>query len=140
MKHYRFLLLFSEMVFELVEGNKMPLWEVEYTDEFLLWFEGLSDSEQEGISRVVEKLGRDEPGLGRPLVDTIRGSRFANMKELRPPENLRILFAFDPRRTAILLIGGNKTHQWIRWYEIIIPVADDLYEEYLAELELEGLI
>ena len=63
------------------------------------------------------------------------------MKELRPPTgNIRILFAFDPRRTAILLIGGDKTNRWRAWYTRMIPVADDLYDEYLAELTEEGLL
>lgn len=115
-------------------------WEVEYTDEFYDWFDELTIEEQDWIFASVEQLQLEGPGLGRPLVDTIRGSRFSNMKELRPPANLRILFAFDPRRSAILLIGGNKTNQWNRWYEVMIPVADALYEQYLAELESEGLI
>jgi hypothetical protein len=63
------------------------------------------------------------------------------MKELRPPAgNIQILFAFDPRRTAILLIGGDKTHRWREWYDLMIPLADDLYDEYLAELREEGLL
>lgn len=123
------------------KGTKFPeTWDVECTHEFVDWFEALPPREQEGVSKAIEKLERDGPSLGRPLVDTIRWSRYPNMKELRPPENLRILFAFDPRRTAILLIGGDKTNQWNRWYEIMIPVADALYEEYLAELESEGLL
>ncbi|HVB74564.1 MAG TPA: type II toxin-antitoxin system RelE/ParE family toxin [Ktedonobacteraceae bacterium] len=61
------------------------------------------------------------------------------MKELRPPAtNIRILFAFDPRRVAILLIGGDKTNRWQEWYEKTIPVADRLYDDYLEELRKEG--
>jgi hypothetical protein len=61
------------------------------------------------------------------------------MKELRPRGgNLRILFAFDPRRAAILLLGGDKTGQWSSWYERTIPQADDLYDEHLRELRDEG--
>ena len=87
-------------------------WEVEYTDEFGAWWEGLTDGEQEAITAAVAFLEERGPGLGRPLVDTVQGSRHPNMKELRPPAgNLRILFAFDPRRTAILLIGGDKSHR-----------------------------
>jgi hypothetical protein len=56
------------------------------------------------------------------------------MKELRPMGGTRILFAFDPRRTAILLIGGDKAGEWNRWYERMVPVAGDLYEEHLAEI------
>jgi hypothetical protein len=60
------------------------------------------------------------------------------MKELRlPGGNLRILFAFDPRRCAMLLIGGDKTNLWDEWYDKVIPVADALYTEHLATLKKE---
>ena len=59
--------------------------------------------------------------------------------ELRPPATkIRILFAFDLRRIAILLIGGDKTHRWQEWYDENIPIADTLYDEYLEELHREG--
>jgi hypothetical protein len=78
------------------------------------------------------------PALGRPLVDTVHQSRHANMKELRPPSsNLRVLFAFDPRRTAILLILGDKTGRWDAWYDEMVPVADDLYDAHLEEITAE---
>jgi hypothetical protein len=61
------------------------------------------------------------------------------MKELRPAaSNIRILFAFDPRRTVILLIGGDKTNRWHEWYRRMIPVADALYDEHLIEIQQEG--
>ncbi len=89
----------------------------------------------------VDKLEERGPALGRPFVDTIEGSRHSNMKELRPPGgNIKVHFAFDPRRTAILLLGGDKTGRWKEWYEEMIPVADRLYEEYLEELRGEGEI
>ena len=61
------------------------------------------------------------------------------MKELRASRGgaLRVLFAFDPLRSAILLLGGDKSGQWDEWYRTAVPRADDLYEEHLAELELE---
>lgn len=59
------------------------------------------------------------------------------MKELRAT-TIRILFAFDPKRTAILLIGGNKRDRWQELYAELIPLADDLFDEHLAELENEG--
>ena len=77
--------------------------------------------------------------MPRPLADTVEDSRHSNMKELRPlGTNIRVLFAFDPRRTAILLIGGDKTDRWHEFYEEMIPVADDLYDEHLDELSVEG--
>jgi len=75
-------------------------------------------------------------------VDTINGSRHTNMKELRTQHRgrpYRTFFAFDPRRAAILLIGGDKTGDK-RFYDRLIPIADDLYDEYLEELKKEGLI
>ena len=79
------------------------------------------------------------PARGRPLVDTIAMSRHANMKELRSPGGfLRILFAFDPRRSAILLIGGNKKGRWASWYRQMVPLADQLYDDHLAALRQEG--
>lgn len=114
-------------------------WEVEYTDEFGEWWDWLSQGEQEGVAAAVETLEEMGPGLGRPLVDTVRGSRYPHMKELRPPGgNIRILFAFDPARTAILLLGGDKTGEWNTWYRRMIPVADSLYEEHLRSLQGEG--
>jgi hypothetical protein len=117
------------------------VWEVEYTDEFYEWFTQLADGEQEAIVASVSVLERDGPGLGRPLVDSIRNSRHANMKELRPPAGvIRILFAFDPRRVAILLIGGDKRDRWDSWYTEFIPYADDLYDDHLQQLRDEGLL
>lgn len=80
--------------------------------------------------------------LGRPTVDTINGSAHNNMKELRASKGgaLRVLFIFDPIRRAVLLLGGNKTGQWEQWYSQAIPVADALYDEYLADIRKEGLI
>lgn len=116
-------------------------WVVEFTDEFGGWFEELDEDTQDAISAAVERLEERGPGLGRPLVDTIQGSRHPNLKELRPPKrNLRVLFAFDPRRTAILLIGGDKTGRWNEWYADMVPVAERLYDEHLATLEEEGLL
>jgi hypothetical protein len=115
-------------------------WDGEYTDEFEDWYDGLSVLDQNVIVATVEHLERDGPGLGRPYVDGIEGSRHSMMKELRPPvRNVRILFAFDPRRMAILLIGGDKTNRWQSWYVEMIPVADSLYDQHLAEIRQEGL-
>ncbi len=87
-------------------------WEIEYTDEFFAWWQTLSEAEQDDLSESIELLERRGPQLPRPAADTVKGSRHANMKELRTQSQgspLRTFFAFDPRRTAILLIGGDKT-------------------------------
>jgi hypothetical protein len=114
-------------------------WDVEYTDEFDAWWESLSEDDQEAIWDAVAILQRDGPACGRPLVDTITSSRHPNMKELRVG-TIRILFAFNPLRVAILLIGGNKRGRWQAWYDEMIPVADALYDVHLAELQKEGLL
>lgn len=116
-------------------------WEVEYTDEFGQWWDGLSEGEQEAIRAGMLWLEQEGPALGRPMADTIKGSRHQNMKELRPPAtNIRVLFAFDPRRMAILLIGGDKTGRWREFYEELIQQADRLYDEHLEQLREEGEI
>ncbi len=86
------------------------MWEVEYTDEFGVWWNQLDANEQEAIAASVELLRELGPNLPRPHADTLKGSRHSNMKELRTQHEgrpLRTLFAFDPRRRAILLIGGD---------------------------------
>jgi hypothetical protein len=116
-------------------------WEVEYTDQFGAWWDTLDVGDQEAVFAAVELLRENGPTLFRPLVDTIHHSRHANMKELRPTAtSIRVLFAFDPRCTAILLIAGNKARQWTAWYERMIPVADALYDQHLATLRAEGLL
>ena len=117
-------------------------WEVEYTDEFEAWWDGLSEAEQEVVNAGVELLQRFGPALRRPYTDTIGGSRFRNMKELRVQHQgrpYRVLYAFDPRRSAILLIGGDKTGD-DRWYEVYVPIADRLYQGHLNALRNEDLI
>jgi hypothetical protein len=112
-------------------------WAVEFTEVFGAWFARLDGKEQAAVVAAVQILRERGPGLGRPLVDTIKGSRHANMKELRPRGgHLRVLFAFDPRRTAILLIGGDKTNRWEAWYREFVPIADRLYDQHLAALDL----
>jgi hypothetical protein len=78
------------------------------------------------------------PTLSRPVVGAIETSRHRNMKELRCSKDgqLRVLFAFDPLRRAILLIGGDKSEgaAWNEWYVTMVPVADDLFDRHLATL------
>jgi hypothetical protein len=114
-------------------------WEVEVTDQFERWYFGLGPEDQDAIDFAVALLEEDGPRLGRPHADTVNGSRHPNMKELRAQSGgkpLRAFYAFDPRRSAILLIGGDKTGD-ARFYRHMIPIADDLYAEHLADLENE---
>src|SRR5688572_8180136 len=109
-------------------------WAIEYTDQFGAWWHSLTADEQDEIAAAVSLLEEHGPALGRPLVDTLAHSRFANMKELRL-RTMRVLFAFDPRRVGLLLIGGDKRGNWTAWYEEFLPLADQLYAEHLDELE-----
>ena len=88
------------------------------------------------MNQAILVVERNGPAEGRPLVDTITASRVANMKELRPPSagrsEIRILLVFDPRRSAVLLVAGDKSGQWDRWYRDAIPRAEQLHEDYLA--------
>jgi len=118
------------------------VWNVEFTDEFGRWWMTLTPSEQESLAVSVELLRMLGPALPRPHADAVRGSRHANMKELRTQHRghpLRTLFAFDPRRCAILLVGGDKTGD-DRFYQRLVPLADRLYDEHLAQLRQEGLL
>jgi hypothetical protein len=109
-------------------------WAAERTDEFDEWWEGLTDQEQRKVVASVEALQELGPGAGRPLADTVEGSRHPNMKELRITQTMRVFFAFDPERTAILLIGGDKAGKTKRFYKKMIPVADRIYDRHLREL------
>jgi len=114
-------------------------WDVEYSDEFEAWWHSLSEDEQVEISAKVELLEEHGPTLPRPHADVITTSRHSNMKELRGKVGrrlLRVLYAFDPQRTALLLIGGDKTGD-PRWYEKFVPIADDLFDQHLAHLGRE---
>lgn len=118
------------------------MWNVEYTDEFGQWWQTLTEKERTDLTATIELLEQFGPKLARPYADTLKGSKHSNMKELRTQSGgtpLRTLYAFDPRRSAILLIGGAKTGD-DRFYEKMVPLADRLYDEYLKELKDEGLI
>lgn len=119
-------------------------WEINVTAEFVAWYRGLDDGgdgpDSARVRAAVEAIEARGPALGRPLADRIEGSRHHNMKELRPRGgHLRVLFAFDPRREAVLLVGGDKREDWTARYERMVPLADD-YDRYLEELRAEGVI
>jgi hypothetical protein len=114
-------------------------WEVEYTGEFNAWWDNLVVDAQRAIDDAVAALIEHGPALGLPYVDNIKGSRHPNLKKLRI-SSMRILFAYDPRRMAILLIGGDKRNRWNAWYAEMIPIADRLYDEHLEALRNEGEI
>ena len=101
-------------------------WEVEYTDEFGRWWDGLGEAEQDAIDVVVRILEERGPQLGFPYSTRVVSSRHSHMRELRTQhrgEPYRVLYAFDPRRAAVLLIGGRKTGDE-QWYEQFVPLAE----------------
>jgi hypothetical protein len=117
-------------------------WSVKVTEEYAAWFtalikEDLGSAVQ--VAQAVAALREEGPALGRPLVDRIQGSRLHHLKELRPGSagrsEIRVLFAFDPTRSALLLLGGDKAGNWQRWYRENILLAEQLYLEYTAEKE-----
>ena len=119
------------------------MWEINGTDEFAEWFDEFSETQQDEIIAVVERLAEQGPSLSRPDTDRITASKYHNMKELRPrgvAKHFRVLYLFDPRRQAILLTGGDKTGQWEEWYSTAIPKAERLYEKYLGDIRKEGLL
>jgi len=93
------------------------------------------------VNQAILVLERNGPAEGRPLVDAVTASRIANMKELRSPSagrsEVRILLVFDPWRSVVLLVAGDKSGQWAKWYRTAIPLAEQLYDNYLAEREKE---
>jgi len=116
------------------------MWEVEVTDEFKAWWDGLTVGEQASMRAVVTLLRENGPNLGFPYSSKINGSRHSAMRELRVQHQgrpYRVLYIFDPRRAAILLLGGDKTGD-DRWYEKNVPLADRIYDEYLKEIKEEG--
>jgi hypothetical protein len=112
-------------------------WSIEEHREYSQWFESLEENLQDEILAVVGLLEKEGPNLGRPRADTLKGSKYLNMKELRVQfigEPWRILFAFDPNRKAILLLGGNKAGK-PQWYKDNIPIADKRFKEHLEKLK-----
>lgn len=119
-------------------------WEISLHHEVEAWYLGVCQSDPETadlIERVIDQLASEGPTPGRPLVDTVKGSDYHNMKELRPPSSgateIRMLFAFDPRREAILLVAGDKAGNWDGWYRRAIPLADRRFTEHLTALVTE---
>jgi len=115
------------------------VWKVEYTDEFGEWWNSLNDSEQEEVDARVRLLEQHGPQLPYPHSSSVYASKHSHLRELRIQHKgapYRILYAFDPRQIAILLIGGNKTGD-DDWYNTYIPIADKLYNVHLETLKKE---
>jgi hypothetical protein len=115
-------------------------WPVEMDPDFAVWLMGITQSERTEILGYVELLKKQGPNLRRPYVGKIDGSKHANMKELViqiAGKPWRVLFAFDSKRSAFLLIGGNKGGD-SRWYQTNIPIADARFDKHLADVQKQG--
>ena len=116
------------------------MWDVITTDKFDEWFDSMDDNDRANIIAGMLLLEVKGPALSRPYADTVEGSKFSNMKELRVQSKgkpLRAFFAFDPKRKAILLWAGNKSENEKRFYKIMIPLADKEYQIHLDNLEAD---
>ena len=118
--------------------NDGTAWQVIIVEPCLSWLHELRRSDRltlVQISQAITVLAEEGPGLGRPLVDTVAGSKLPNLKELRPGSSggseVRLLFVFDPERRAVFLVGGDKSGKWSDWYTTAIPRAEDAYTEHL---------
>lgn len=117
----------------------MKEWTIIYRLPYSAWFGECGEGLQNEILAHLEVLKTVGPKLGRPRVDHIKGSAHQNMKELRVQfkgDPVRILFAFDPDRRAVLLLGGTKTGD-DRWYRKHIPLADQEFRLHLQEMQAE---
>ena len=114
-------------------------WQVEFTNEFGEWWESLDEDEQDSVDISVRLLEKCGPSLGFPHSSKINHSKHSHMRELRVQhkgEPYRVLYAFDPRRVALLLIGGTKGGD-DRWYDVHVPLADKIYDQHLMEIGLD---
>ncbi len=111
--------------------------EVEYTDEFNDWWNDLDENEQDTVFSYVSLLEQKGTQLSYPYSSNVKSSKHSHMRELRiqhQGEPYRVLYAFDPRRTGILLIGGCKAGD-DKWYEKYVPIADSIYDNHLIEIK-----
>ncbi|MGV9630061.1 type II toxin-antitoxin system RelE/ParE family toxin [Streptomyces sp. NPDC003487] len=115
------------------------VWEINLHSEVESWLLKLAEEDPVSadlVEAAIDMLAEHGPALGRPLVDKLTACRTHNLKELRPASagstEVRILFVFDPRRQAILLVAGDKAGRWRDWYHASIPLAEERYDEYLA--------
>ncbi|MCK9904216.1 type II toxin-antitoxin system RelE/ParE family toxin [Frankia sp. Cpl3] len=114
-------------------------WTIKATSEIRGWLRALRQTDPgtyRSVNAAIDMLAEGGPGLGRPLVDTLRGSAVSNLKELRPRSgqeiSIRVIFAFDPWSQAVLLVAGNKAGDWSQWYRTAVPMAEVAYDGWLA--------
>ena len=120
-------------------------WSIIVVEPALSWLHGMGRTDRRTlilISQAIEALSIEGPALGRPLVDTIKGSALPNLKELRPASTgaseVRLLFVFDPQRQAVILVGGDKAGNWRGWYRTAISLAETAYVDHVKRMAAEG--
>lgn len=112
------------------------LWKVIFTEDFHLWIDSQPEALRNKLAAELVNIGFWGPHMGRPQVDTVKGSRFSNMKELRVQwcgKPYRLFFAFDPLQRAVVLCGGDKTGRK-RFYDRLIRIADEQFTRHLAKI------
>jgi hypothetical protein len=116
-------------------------WRLEMTGEVRDWLHKLRKNDRSTarlVGQAIQALVEEGPSLGRPLVDRVKGAAQHNLKELRPGSSgsseVRILFIFDPERSAVLLVAGDKAGRWSEWYRQAIPAAEARYAAWLEHL------
>ncbi|HEX3375807.1 MAG TPA: type II toxin-antitoxin system RelE/ParE family toxin [Candidatus Acidoferrales bacterium] len=116
-------------------------WSVSFYEEFEAEFDELPEEVQDEFYAEAQFLEMNGPATGRPHVDTLKGSKFPNMKELRfeaMNDEWRVAFAFDPKRVAVMLVGAGKVGiSEKRFYKSLIARADARYERHLEKLKQE---
>jgi hypothetical protein len=113
------------------------MWVVKTTDRFDIWFKAQSDQDRANVLAVMLLLRDRGPRLTRPYADFVKGSRFGNMKEMRIQSQgrpIRAMFAFDPKREAVILCAGDKSKDPKRFYRKMVAIADDEFASHLARL------
>ena len=120
------------------------MWEVSLHPEVEAWFLEICRTDPataDLVAEAIDVLAHHGPALGRPLVDRLKGSMYHHMKELRPGSvgatEVRMIFAFDPRREAVFVVAGDKSGQWHAWYRSAIPLADERFSAHLSKLKEE---
>ncbi len=113
------------------------MWHIETTDRFEQWLSTLDDADRANVIASLLVLRERGPRLSRPYADTVKGSRFNNMKELRIQSKgkpIRAFFAFDPKRQGIVLCAGDKSKDEKNFYKTMIAIADEEFEKHLAKV------
>jgi hypothetical protein len=108
------------------------------TTEFARWSQTLNPELRAKVDGAITRIVREGPTLGRPHADRIKGSRLHKLKESRIDRGTRVLFAFDSNRNAVMLVGGDKTGKWNRWYPSKIRQAERLYLDHERSIGKEA--